>query len=251
MTNMQFVFNLTGTTESTKQVRHVTKSVDPKQHAVWTLGDLYGYFMTWAYEVYDTRPHPALDMSPREAFRTGIARSGERIHRTIDYDDTFRFFSLPTTPKGMAKIVPGRGVKINCVYYWSDEFRSATDEHTQVPIRYDPFDIGTSYAFVQGRWIRCISEYNIQLKGHSERELLVASAELLRRKQIHAKTVSITGKQLADFLVSAEAHEVLLAQRLQDVEAQDVFAQMGCMQINQDKGKVLNEQTPLMTAQPE
>jgi len=241
MTNTQFVFNLTGNTQITKQVRQVTKSVDPKQRAVWTLGDLYGYFMTWAYEVYDTMPHPALDMSPREAFRTGIARSGERIHRTIAYDDTFRFFSLPTTPKGTAQVEPGRGVKINCVYYWSDEFRSATVEHSQVPVRYDPFDIGTAYAFIQGRWMQCISEYYDQFKGHSERELHVASAELRRRRQNHAKSVSITGKHLADFLASAEAQEVLLAQRLQDVEAQEVFAQMGGMQA---KEMIFDERTP-------
>ncbi len=180
-------------------------------------------------------------MSPREAFRMGMARSGERIHRTIDYDDTFRFFSLPTTPKGTAQVEPGRGVKINCVYYWSDEFRSATVEHTQVPVRYDPFDIGTAYAFIQGRWMQCISEYYDQFKGHSERELHVASAELRRRRQNHAKSVSITGKHLADFLASAEAQEVLLAQRLQDVEAQEVFAQMGGMQA---KEMIFDERTP-------
>ncbi len=251
MTNTQFVLNLTGNTQITNQVRQVSKSVDPKQRAVRTLGDLYGHFMTWAYEVYDTTPHPALDMSPREAFGTGTARNGERVHCTIDYNDTFRFFSLPTTPKGTAQVESGRGIKINRVYYWSNEFRSATVEHTQVPIRYDPFDIGTAYAFVQGRWIRCISEYNIQLKGHSERELLVASAELRRSWRNHTKTVSITGKHLAEFLASAEAQEVLLAQRLQDVETQDVFAQMGSMQVNQDKEKVLNEQTPPTTAQQE
>src|SRR5437868_9606595 len=45
-----------------------TKAVDPKRQAVWTLGDLYQYFMAWSYDVYDTTPHPALEMSPRETF---------------------------------------------------------------------------------------------------------------------------------------------------------------------------------------
>jgi len=230
--NTQLVHTLTGNTQITKQVRQVTKSVDPKQHAVWTLGDLYRYFMTWAYEVYDTTPHPALDMSPREAFRTGMARSGERMHCSIDYDETFRFFSLPTTPKGSAQVEPGRGVKINYVYYWSDEFRPATIEHTQIPVRFDPFDIGTAYAFVKSRWVPCISEYYLQFKGHSERELLLATTELRKRRQEHAKHTSITGKRLAEFLASAEAHEVVLTQRLADAEVQDVFAQMGGMKSN-------------------
>jgi len=249
--NTQFVFNLTGNTQITKQVRQVTKSVDPKRHAIWTLGDLYSYLMTWAYDVYDTTPHPALDLSPREAFRTGIARSGERIHCAIDYDETFRFFSLPTTLKGAAQVEPGRGVKINYVYYWSDEFRPATVEHTQVPVRYDPFDIGTAYAFVQGRWVPCISQNYLQFKGHSERELLLATAELRKRQQNHAKEISITGKRLAEFLASTEAHEVVLTQRLQDAEAQDVFAQMGGVQSHELREKPLDEQASPMISPPE
>jgi hypothetical protein len=227
--NTQFVHTLTGNTQITKQVRQVTKSVDPKQHAVWTLGDLYRYLMAWAYEVYDITPHPALDMSPREAFRMSMARGGERRHCSIDYDETFRLFSLPTTPKGSAQVEPGRGVKINYVYYWSDEFRPATIEHTQLPVRYDPFDIGTAFAFVKSRWVKCISEYYLQFQGHSERELFLATAELRKRRQEHAKHSSVTAKRLAEFLASAEAHEVLLSQRLQDAELRDVFAQMGGM----------------------
>jgi hypothetical protein len=219
----------------TKQVRQITKSVDPKQQAVWTLGDLYSYLVEWAYQVYDQTIHPALEMTPREAFTLAMARSGTRTHCTIDYDDTFRFFSLPTTPKGTAKVEPGRGVKINYVYYWSDEFRPATLEYTQVPVRYDPFDIGIAYAFVKSRWVQCISQYHLQLKGRSERELLLATTELRKRLSTHSKEISITGKRLAEFLSEASAHEAILAQRLRDAEARTVFAQMGGSQGKQDE----------------
>ncbi len=84
-----------------------------------------------------------------------------------------------------------------------------------------------AYAFVQGRWIRCISEYHLQFKGHSERELLLATAEMRKRLHNQSKELSITARRLAEFLASAEAHEVVLTQRLQDTEAQDVLAQMG------------------------
>jgi len=225
--NTQLVHTLTGNTQLTKQVRQVTKSVDPKQHAVWTLGDLYGYFTTWAYEVYDTGIHPALDMTPREAFQKGLSVSGARTHCSIDYDDTFRFFSLPTTPKGTAKVRPGCGVKINYLYYWSDEFRPATIEHSQVSVRYDPFDISVAYAFVREHWVLCISEYYLQFKDHSERELLLAAAELRKCLQEQAKHQAITAKRLAEFLADARDHEAVLLQRQRDTEAQDVLAQMG------------------------
>jgi putative transposase len=166
-------------------------------------------------------------MAPREAFQKGVAQSGVRSHCTIDYDDTFRFFSLPSTPKGTAKVRPGSGVKINYLYYWSDEFRPSTIENTQVAVRYDPCDISVAYAFVRGHWVPCISEYYLQFKDHSERELLLATAELRKRLQEQAKHQAITAKRLAEFLADAREHEAVLMQRQRDAEAQDVFAQLG------------------------
>ncbi len=224
--NTQFVHNLLGNTQIMKQVRQVTKSIAPREQAVWTLGDLYAYLCIWAYDVYDLAIHPALGVAPREAFQTGLRMSGERVHLKILYDDDFRYLSLATTRKGTAKVEPGRGVKINYVYYWSEALRPAAVEQTQVPIRYDPFDIGTAYAYVQGRWVQCRSEYYLQLRGHSERELQLASAELHKRHQNHAGEAAITAKRLADFLASVEAHEDILVQRLCDLEARDVFARM-------------------------
>ena len=63
--------------------------------------------------------------------------------------------------------------------------------------------------------------------------MLLATTELRKRRQAHAKHTSITAKRLAEFLASAETHEVVLTQRLQDAELQDVFAQMGGMSTHQ------------------
>jgi putative transposase len=225
--NTQFVHNLTGNTQIMKQVRQVTKKVSPREQAVWTLGDLYAYLTTWAYDVYDQEIHPALGQSPRDAFKQGLTLSGARDHLKGLYDDDFRYLSLASTRKGTAKVEPGRGVKIQYLYYWSNAFQPREVEETQVPVRYDPFNIGTAYAYVQGRWVQCRSEQYLQLQGHSERELQIASHELRKRHQDHAREAAITAKRLADFLASAQAHEVILTQRLQDLEARDVFAHMG------------------------
>ncbi len=40
-TNTQFIHNLRGNTHITRNVRHVTRSVNPKGLAAWTLGDLH------------------------------------------------------------------------------------------------------------------------------------------------------------------------------------------------------------------
>ncbi len=223
--NTQFIYNLTGNTQIMKQVRQVTKSIAPREQAVWTLGDLYAYLCIWAYDVYDQQVHPALGMCPRDAFKKGMVLGGTREHLQGLYDD-FRFVSLATTPKKTAKVTPGRGVKINYVYYNAKAFNVREVENQQVPVRYDPFDLGTAYAYVRGRWVQARSEHYLQLQGHSERELQIASAELRKQHQNHTRDAAITAKRLADFLADLTSHDTVLRQRWQDAEARDVFDQM-------------------------
>ena len=223
-TNTRFIHNLTGNTQIMRNVRQVTKAVNPKEHACWTLGRLYVWLGEWAYEVYDTLEHPALGQSPREAFAAGLAHSGQRAHRLIPYDEDFRMWTLPTTEKGTAKVQPRLGVKIHYLHYWSDAFRDPEVEKQQVPVRFDPFDAGTAYAFVQGHWVRCISEYHTRFAGRSEREMMLATTELRQQQHRHMRHFTVTARQLADFLASLEAEEALLEQRQRDAEAKDVLA---------------------------
>ena len=65
-----------------------------------------------------------------------------------------------------------------------------------------------------------------------------------KRLRNQSKELAITARRLAEFLASAEAHEVVLTQRLQDAEAQDVLAQMGGYQ-----GALHKEQEPLSNAE--
>jgi transposase InsO family protein len=219
VTNTQFVYNLEGNTQIMRNVRQVTKSVNPKGLAIWPLTELHDRLCEYLYEVYDTADHPALGQSPREAFLARLAETGERRHRTIPYDEEFLIFTLPTTTKGTAKVVVGKGVKIHHVYYWCEAFRDPEIRGIQVTVRYDPFDAGIAYAFVHKQWIRCHSEYHAVLKGRSEREVMLATQELRRRCHNHSAAFAVTGRQLAEFLQSVEAEEVLLTQRLSDLES--------------------------------
>lgn len=221
-TNTRFVHNLLGNTQITRNVRQVTKSVDPKGQATWSLADLYDRLGEFLYQIYDTIQHPALGQSPREAYLSGLAITGQRPQRQIAYDQEFLIWTLPTTPKGTAKVSPGRGVKLNHVFYWSDALRDPATEGEQVDVRYDPFDAGIAYAYIGKRWVQCISEHYCSLKGKSERELMLATAELRKRAQNHAGQFTVTAKKLGDFLASIEAEESLRVQRLQDREAKNV-----------------------------
>jgi transposase InsO family protein len=224
-TNTRFFHNLAGNTQAARNARQMTKSVDPRTHAAWTLTDLHRMLTEYAYEVYDRLDHPALGQSPREAFDAGLAATGNRAHRNIVYNRDFLIFTLPTTRKGTAKVTAGRGMKINHIYYWSEHFRNPGWATAQVPIRYDPFDIGTAFAFVDHQWIECYSEHYASLHGHSEREVHLASEELRKRRQNHSGQFALTASVLADFLKSVEQEEAILNQRLSDLEARSLQAQ--------------------------
>jgi putative transposase len=253
-TNTQLIHNLRGNTQITRNVRQVTKSVNPKGMATWPLGNLYDRLCEYAYQVYDTISHPALGETPRNTFIEGIARTGNRPHRYIPYDDDFLMWTLPTTPKGTAKMLAGRGVKIHHIFYWSDAFRDPEIENTQVSVRYDPFEVGVAYAFVGKRWVRCYSEYYSVFHGRSEKELMIATKELRALKNSHSQQFTVTAKKLADFLESVEAEEVMLVQRLRDMEGRKVVEKINNVAVSAGAAEVaLLESTnePVETATEE
>ena len=175
------------------------------------------------WEECKTEDHPSLGKSPREDFSQGMIQSGNRNHKLIPYDKNFKILTLPTTKTGKAKVQQSRGVKINSIYYWSNLFRNPEVENTSVPIRYDPFNVGIAYAYVQGQWVECISQYYSEFQGHSEREIKLATSELRKRQRKNNKQSKISAKKLAEFISSIEAEEILLEQRLHDTEASDVL----------------------------
>jgi putative transposase len=97
-----------------------------------------------------------------------MKQGGEREHRRIAYDERFLKATCPSTPKETAIVQKGSGIKINHFYYWNSAFRDPEVIKTAVPVRYDPFDISTAYAQVQGLWVTCRSPYLV-LEGHKEK----------------------------------------------------------------------------------
>lgn len=215
-TNTTFVHNLLGNTQASREPRLLTQAVDPRRLAQWTLERIQQFLSHWAYEVYETIDHPALGQTPRACFAQGMLKSGPRRHRLIAYNQEFRIFTLPTTAKGTARVQPNLGVKINYIYYWADAFRQPDVEQSQVPVRYDPFDAGLAYAYVKEGWVQCLSEHYAAFSGRSEREIMLATAELRQRDRQQGRTFNLTARKLGDFLNSVEAEELLLEQRLRD-----------------------------------
>ncbi len=225
-TNTEFVYNLLGNTQASKQPRQLTKAVDPKQLAVWTLADLYTYLSEWAYQVYDNLTHDSLETTPLQVYTDGLLITGEREHRRIEYNEDFLMSTRPSTPKGNALVQPGIGIKVNYLYYWNDAFRSPGVEKTKVPVRYDPFDMGVAYAYLEGRWVKCISQYYNIFIGRTEKEVLLAAEEIRQKDKRNLVSTNISAKRLADFMSSVQEHETLLLQRLRDLETKDILSNL-------------------------
>lgn len=217
-TNTRLFYNLVGNTQLTREVRHVTQDVNPKELAAWTLPRIDKTLDELLFEVYDTTTHPALGQSPREAYIAGMAKTGHRPQRIIPYDEGFLISTLPTTPKGLVKVIPGRGVKINNTYYWSDEFRNPLIENTYVVPRFEPFDYSLAYVFLGDRWVKCYSEYFSIFSGRSEKEIQLASQEIRARDRQHSREGPITAKKLASFLEEVHTEEQFLLQQWRDQE---------------------------------
>ncbi|QMS92341.1 DDE-type integrase/transposase/recombinase [Nostoc edaphicum CCNP1411] len=224
--NKQFINELRGNTQVTKHVRLVNKANNPKNLAVWTLDELYDYFINgYCYGAYDRKEHPALEgFSPYDSFHAGLAHSGSRAHQKIIYDDQFRILTLPSTLKGTAKVQPSTGVRINQQDYWSidDSFLRPDIEGQQVPVRYDPFDYGTAYAYVHGHWVRCISNHYNKFQGHSQREIMVATEILRQKKHLFKQKATSKPGEIAQLLKNADQYEELKLQSQRDLAAKDV-----------------------------
>jgi transposase InsO family protein len=217
-----FFHNLRANTQNTRNVRQLTKSMDPKRFAVWSLEGLYEHLSRFCFETYDQLLHSGIGTTPAEAFERGNALAGSRPWRRIEYDDTFKLLTMATTPKGTARIQPGLGVKIRYFYYWHSQMRDPQWERKEVPVRYDQDDLGVAYARIASQWVRCFSCHYDTLKGKTEKQLRLAVAALRQRRSLIEGNRTITARQIARFFDSVEGEEVIREQRMKDMARQRI-----------------------------
>ena len=199
----------------------MTDEVDPKRLAVWTLDAFARRFTEYCLEVYDQMEHRALFQSPREAFAQGMLRAGGRAHTLIPYSEAFLIQTRPSTRTGVAKIHQSRGITVNGLQYWHECMRSPTVFGQTVPVRYEPYNMGFAYAYIDGQWIECIADAFLQVHGRSEHEWTLILEEWREHQRDHnLKRVTLNGPRLAEFLKLLEKDEAWLLQRNRDLEEQ-------------------------------
>jgi hypothetical protein len=219
--NTQFVHNLTGTTAIARKRRQLTKRHDPSRLAVWTLADVDDALHTWAYEVYDTAEHPALGQSPRDAWLAAIEQAGTRHAGVpgVSIED-FRLLALPSTPKGTATVTR-KGLQVNWLLYQGLAIRDRSLRGHAVPVRLDPWDAGTVYAYVHGAWEPCTSTYYAAFQGHSWKEIGLLTQELNQQRRRGEEQRRMSASRLADFLLGVWERQGTYAERVRHQRQRD------------------------------
>lgn len=204
-TNTRVIHNIQGNTKIMKNVRQVTKSVNPKNLASLTLIELNEALEYFFFEIYDTIEHPSLEnnRSPRELFESGFL-FGEREHTYVHYDRLFKILTLPS-PKLIDSLVrPGKGIKLNYSYYWSNALLDRDIENTRVDVRYDPYDLSVAYAYVKNQWVECKHQYYREFEHLTIKELKFITEELRKTAQNTNKNFTINAKKIAQAIGSFE-----------------------------------------------
>ncbi|MDR7866522.1 MAG: TnsA endonuclease N-terminal domain-containing protein [Sporomusaceae bacterium] len=195
--NTQFVHNLIGNTKIMKQVRLVTKSINPKNLAVWTLKDFNEAIMEWAYEAYDTNEHSTLGMSPRQAREMSARNHGRRDQKIIRFDD-FYLNSMMPVRTGTVTVNSTRGVLINRLPYWHNSFGRLHGE--KVEAYYDPFNAGVAYARINGKVVELRSPY-YNFENYDYWDVKAATEELI------SKGITPNGKSISTHLAKSHQKE--------------------------------------------
>lgn len=216
--NQQFIHELRGNNQALQNPRAMSPSHDPRLRAEWNLTSFTERFEKYIHQVYHQIEHPALDVTPQVALTLGIQRSGERLNRRFTFDENFKMLCMPSTARGKAKVIAGRGVKINYLYYSAPALRAPLLRGTLVEVRYDPMNIARAYAYVDGRWETILSEYRAEFEGHSVQEIEMVSKEMRAQSAKSYGRAKITAKTIARFMQTVGADEASMIQRHKDEE---------------------------------
>lgn len=231
LTDQIFIHEVVGNTKATKSVRTMTPQVDPRRLAAFDLETFYEALCEWFYEVYDTRLHPTLGKTPRQAYAVGIELSGSRRARYWNYDEDFILLTMPTKGKGRLSIHPTHGLRLDNRHYWHDKFHDPRLHRKSVPFVFDPWDMRYLRVFVDGGWIRCAAPAFTGLPAISERELMMAATEATGRDQAVGRARRSSDIEIGRLLRDVDRHGAeLTLQRRQDAAARRAAEAIGLIE---------------------
>lgn len=215
----EFVYSLMGNTQAYENFRQVSPEVAPARHAIWTFERLAVRLEEYFDRVYHKNHHETLGCSPEQMYLVGLSLAGSRSHTVIPYNRDFLILTCPSTPKGTAHVTQ-HGVKINYLFYKSPVFNVPGNKGKDVPVRYEPYNRGIAYAYVENQWHELQSERYALFSQYTERAIQILSTQLNLQNRQLGKHQDINAERLAAFMRSVEGEELLEKQKKLESESQ-------------------------------
>ena len=231
LSNTEFIHELRGQTRHAARARDLSSSHAPARSAVWTLSDFVRALDRWMYGVYPGLVHGTLGARPREVFERLLERDGERVSRYVTCDDALRFeLAVEVNRKTRVVGVP-RGIVVDYLPYWHDDFEFADVAGTKVKVRIEPRDVSSVYVWLKRsqRWVTAhLSCGDADLSGRSWRQVRLAVEELKQRRRIARGAYLSNAREVGKHLLDTDHHgEKLTRQQARDREFRSAQCSLG------------------------
>jgi hypothetical protein len=115
-----------------------------------------------------------------------------------------------------------QGESVDHPHFLSSWF-SARMIQRQAPVRYDPYNVGLTFTYLNNQWASYMSDCHDVLRGRSEREISLA-IELCQDGQKQRIQSAISPKDVADILSADKPTKAIQTQRLKDHEMRSALA---------------------------
>ncbi|WP_321800583.1 DDE-type integrase/transposase/recombinase [Caballeronia sp. J97] len=179
-TNTVFIRDLVGNTAAMHNVRMITRQVNPLFADHLSFVELHGRLEHFFFVEYNReRRHPAHDHTPEEYMNKRFIETGRRLRRIRPYNEQFMIETcVPASRGGVREVDPQRGILIDRLHYWADEFAGRRFREKEVEVRIDMWDVSIAYARVGNHWVKCVSKLLARYRRLTAIELRYALYEV-------------------------------------------------------------------------
>ena len=219
--NSRFIHELPGNTKLLATGRELSSSHHPNRLASRTLPMLHEALSHWLFEVYPTLTHGTHGAPPGEVFEKSLARSGERLARYIRDDLTLRMlFAQPSSRGDKRKVDPVRGIVVDHLRYWHDDFQYGDVAGSDVDVKIDVAECSILFAYVRNRWVICrLVDGDADLHGRTWRQVRMACAALRAQRREGRAARAINADIIGAFLREVDKDSEIALQAMRDAEA--------------------------------
>lgn len=179
----QLIQVLEGSSLILKTPRKASKSVDPRNHAVWTLSELFDALEFYCFEIFNKRPHADLGKSPADAMKEKLEQHGVAQFPEVAFDNDFLIQTMPEAPFGTSRVLKPNTIKLRGDLFQNPQLAGHLGKN--LPVRWDPMDPSRILVQLPEGWVECKSKYLRDVQGLSVRNVKFFAQELRQR---HAST---------------------------------------------------------------